>query len=49
MKKLIDKELLNDAKWLIPGLQIKRWFLLIFMGSLFITIGTMIFFNLRPV
>ena len=48
-KNLLDKELLNDAKWLMPGLQIKRWFILIFLGSLFITIGGMIFFNLRPV
>ena len=44
-----DKKILKDAMWLIPGLQIKRWFILIFFGSVMITIGTMIFFNLRPV
>lgn len=44
-----DKKILKDALWLMPGLQIKRWFILIFIGSLLITIGFMIFFNLRPV
>jgi len=39
----------KDAGWLLPGLQVKRWFALIFIGSLLITIGTMIVFNMRPV
>lgn len=39
----------KDAGWLLPGLQIKRWFALIFFGSLLITFGTMIVFNMRPV
>jgi len=39
----------KDAGWLLPGLQVKRWFALIFIGSLFITVGTMIAFNMRPV
>ena len=39
----------KDAGWLLPGLQVKRWFALIFIGSLLITIGTMIAFNMRPV
>lgn len=43
------KEKMKEAGWLIPGLEIKRWFVLIFLGSLLITIGLMILFNLRPV
>lgn len=39
----------KDAGWLLPGLQVKRWFAMIFVGSLLITLGTMIFFNMRPV
>lgn len=39
----------KDAGWLLPGLQVKRWFALIFIGSLLITLGTMIAFNMRPV
>lgn len=43
------RDQIKEAGWLIPGLEIKRWFALIFLGSLFITIGLMILFNLRPV
>lgn len=39
----------KDAGWLLPGLEVKRWFALIFFGSLLITLGTMITFNMRPV
>lgn len=39
----------KDAGWLLPGLQVKRWFAMIFFGSLLITFGTMIIFNMRPV
>src|SRR5574344_174800 len=39
----------KDAGWLIPGLQVKRWFAMIFVGSLFMVVGTMIVFNMRPV
>lgn len=39
----------KDAGWLLPGLQVKRWFAMIFFGSLLILLGTMIIFNMRPV
>lgn len=39
----------KDAGWLLPGLKVKRWFAMIFVGSLLILIGTMIVFNMRPV
>ena len=27
------KDKMKDAGWLIPGLEVKRWFALIFLGS----------------
>lgn len=39
----------KDAGWLLPGLQVKRWFAMIFFGSLLILFGAMITFNMRPV
>ncbi|MCQ2789730.1 MAG: YvcK family protein [bacterium] len=39
----------KTAGWLIPGLQVKRWFAMIFIGSLFVLLGIMIVFNMRPV
>lgn len=39
----------KDAGWLLPGLQVKRWFAMIFIGSLLILLGAMIVFNMRPV
>lgn len=50
--KLFSKESIRmpkDAGWLLPGLQVKRWFAMIFVGSLLILLGTMIVFNMRPV
>ena len=43
------EHILKDFVWLIPGLEIKRWFALIFFGSVLITLGAMILFNVRPV
>lgn len=39
----------KNAGWLLPGLQVKRWFAMIFVGSILIMLGTMIVFNMRPV
>lgn len=51
MKNLLNKDIKfpKDAGWLLPGLQVKRWFAMIFIGSLLILLGTMIIFNMRPV
>lgn len=38
-----------DAKWLVPGLQVKRWFALIFLGAVLMTLGVLILFDIRPV
>jgi uncharacterized cofD-like protein len=37
------------AGWLLPGLQIKRWFILIFLGTLLLFLGGMIFLNIHPI
>lgn len=39
----------KDAGWLLPGLQVKRWFAMIFLGTLLIVLGTTMLFNMRPV
>lgn len=44
-----DIKMPKNAGWLLPGLQVKRWFAMIFIGSLLILLGTMIVFNMRPV
>lgn len=38
----------KDAGWLLPGLQVKRWFVLIILGTFFSLLGVAILFNLRP-
>ena len=38
----------KDAGWLLPGLQIKRWFVLIILGTFFSLLGVAILFNMRP-
>lgn len=44
-----DIKMPKDVRWLLPGLQVKRWFAMIFIGSLLILLGIMICFNMRPV
>lgn len=39
----------KDAGWLLPGLEIKRWFLIIIIGTVLSTIGLCIILNLRPI
>ena len=39
----------KDAGWLLPGLEIKRWFILIITGVVMATVGLCIIYNLRPV
>ncbi len=48
-KDIKDIKMPKDAVWLLPGLQVKRWFAMIFFGSLLIILGTLIVFNMRPV
>lgn len=51
MRNLLNRDIKmpKDAGWLLPGLQVKRWFAMIFFGSFLILLGTMIVFNMRPV
>lgn len=39
----------KDVGWLIPGLEVKRWFFLIFIGSIMIVLGFMVLANVRPI
>ena len=39
----------NEVGWLIPGLEVKRWFALIFLGSIMIVLGFMVLANVRPI
>lgn len=39
----------KDVGWLIPGLNVKRWLFLIFLGSVFIVLGFLIILDIRPI
>lgn len=39
----------EEARWLMPGLQVKRWFAMIFLGAVLMTLGVMMLFDIRPV
>ncbi len=39
----------RDVGWLMPGLEVKRWFFLIFLGSVMIVLGFMVLANVRPI
>ncbi len=50
MSKFTDNmKMPKEAGWLIPGLQIKRWFLLIFVGAVCIALGLLILCDMRPI
>ena len=38
----------KDAGWLLPGLEVKRWFILIITGVVIASIGLCIIFDLKP-
>ena len=39
----------EDVMWLVPGLQVKRWFALILLGAILMTLGVLILFDIKPV
>ena len=39
----------KNVGWLIPGLNVKRWLFLIFLGSVFIILGLLIIMDIRPI
>ena len=50
MKKLSDAvKFPKDAGWLIPGLQVKRWLIMIFVGAVFMALGLLILCDIRPI
>ncbi len=49
MKDFRNIKMPKDAGWLIPGLQIKRWFALILLGTFCMTLGVLILIDVRPI
>lgn len=47
--KNISKNVKEDMMWLMPGLQVKRWFALIFVGSVLMTLGFLVLCDIKPV
>ena len=39
----------KSAGWLVPGLQVKRWFAMIVLGAMMMTIGFLILCDIKPV
>lgn len=39
----------KDVGWLIPGLNVKRWLFLIFLGSVLMVLGILILMDIRPI
>jgi len=39
----------EEMMWLVPGLQVKRWFALIFFGAVLMTLGILILFDIKPI
>ena len=39
----------KEIGWLIPGLEVKRWFLIGLIGVIFITFGILLMFNMEPI
>ena len=48
LSKLLFK-MPKDAGWLLPGLEIKRWFFLIITGAITVGVGVCIITGLKPV
>ena len=44
----MSKKIKKIAGWLIPGLEIKRWFGLVFIGLFFVVLGFMMASDMRP-
>lgn len=49
--KIVNKNIKmpKEAIWLLPGLQIKRWFLMIMTGTVLATLGLCILFDQQPI
>ena len=48
LSKLLFK-IPKDAGWLLPGLEVKRWFMLLISGAVFAAVGICIICQLRPI
>ncbi len=47
--KLLKKLMPKDAVWLLPGLEVKRWFLFLIAGTVISVIGLCIILDLKPI
>ena len=47
--KNIGKNVKEDMMWLVPGLQVKRWFALILFGAILMTVGFLIILGIKPI
>ena len=47
--KNIGKNVKEDMMWLVPGLQVKRWFALILFGAVLMTVGFLIILGIKPI
>ena len=50
-KKFVKESLKmpKEAGWLLPGLEVKRWFSLIIIGTSLAILGLCIIMNLKPI
>lgn len=49
MKNFLKKyKMPKQVGWLIPGLEVKRWFLISFIGLLLLCFGAMVLWNMEP-
>lgn len=46
---MINKDKPNFIKWFLPGLEIKRWLILMFSGTVFLVVGIAILLDLHPI
>lgn len=47
--KILKKLMPKDAVWLLPGLEVKRWFLFLIAGTVISVIGLCIIMDLKPI
>ena len=47
--KILKKLMPKDAVWLLPGLEVKRWFFFLIVGTIIAVIGLCIIMDLKPI
>lgn len=49
IRKIFKKMMPKEAVWLLPGLEVKRWFFFLIVGTILAVIGFCIIFDLQPI